>query len=255
MMCWYPTRILSRSYYKPKIEISKLFEELGDFWIVRCGEGKLEDVSSVYGGRRRLMRDAFGKKIVGYSMNLLGGEYDGVKHIKYRPKGKGAKEWKGKKAVFFLRYLFCFKYLKYGYPIFFKASIFQGVEVPYEKKVDKKEYSILTSDAHKHKIIEDKLQSEGLVKVKGHTLLTHSPNNLNYWHIMLQTFPAHDDEKELTREDKWREPLFDYILDRIMRMQNYSLKPVEPVAVPVNYYIEYRTSPFRCFCEERGLWL
>ena len=199
----YPTKILPRSYYKLRIDITRIFSEIGDFWVVRRGNGPLSTVSYVFGGKTRLLRDAFGEKIVGYSMNIIGGAFNPVKHIKYRQITKGTNDWNGS-PVFIFDYIHDYKYIKDGFPIFFRASLFQNLEVPYKKPVSKEEHKVLTSDAHKHKIIEDKFDIDGLVKVKGHTSLIHSPNCLNYWHIMLQTFPAHDDNKELSDEHKCR---------------------------------------------------
>lgn len=251
-MFGYPTIILPRTYYHKEIDVKRLFADLSDFWVSRRGEGVFEKVASRYGNGWKIERDAFGDKIVGYSMNIEGALFEGGKHVCIRQTGEGSKPWKEKKAIFIFRYLKCYE-KAVGFPIYYKASLFQDVPVPYEKNIDKKEYKVLTSDAHRHKMIEDKFKEAGLVKVLAHTYLKHAPTNLNYWHIQLQTFAANSDEKELDSESKWRKPIFDYILGLLMNRKSVHSEIDENVAIPTEHYIACAPSLIRNVLERYGL--
>ena len=236
-MLFYPTIILPRKYYKEKIDIKELFEDLKDFWVSRRIKGDFHKVATQYGGGWKIERDAFGDKIVGYSMNMEGAFFEGRKHVCFRQTGKGAMEWLNKKAIIFLLFLFNYEKVQ-GFPIFYKASLFHDVDIPYEKKVQKAEYEKLNTPANKHKIIEDKFKTEGLVEIKAHTFLKHAPSNLNYWHVQLQSFAAHDDTKELDSESKWRKAIFDYVLGILMNRRNIHVELEHPIEIPEKYYID-----------------
>ena len=236
-MIFYPTIILPRRYYKEMIDVKELFEDLKDFWVSRRGIGDFNKVATQYGGGWKIERDAFGDKIVGYSMNMEGAFFDGRKHVCLRQTGKGSKDWLNKKVIILLLYLFNYKKVQ-GFPIFYKASLFHDVDIPYEKKVQKAEYDKLNTPAHKHKIIEDKFKTEGLVELKAHTFLKHAPSNLNYWHVQLQTFAANDDTKELDSQSKWRKAIFDYILGILMNRKNIHVKIEHPITIPEKYYLD-----------------
>ena len=240
-MFFYPTIILPRRYYKEKIDIICLFEDLKDFWVSRRGEGDFKKVASQYGGGWKIERDVFGDKIVGYSMNLEGAYFDGNKHACIRQIGKGSDYWVNKKAIFLPCFLKDFMKVK-GFSIFYKASLFHDVDIPYEKKVQKSEYKVLNTDAHKHKIILDKFEEEGLVKVNAHTYIKHAPTNLNYWHVQLQTFAANDDTKELDSQSKWRKVIFDYILGILMNRKNIHVKIEQPIMILEKYYMDREPS-------------
>lgn len=251
MFC-YPTVILPRTYYSDEIDVKKLYAEMTDFWVSRRVEGEFEKVANRYGNGWKIERDAFGDKIVGYSMNIEGALFDSRKHICIRQIGEGCEPWKDKKAIFILRYRECYEKVV-GFPIYYKASIFQDVPIPYEKNIDKKEYNVLTSNAHKYKLIEDKFKDTGLVKVMAHTYLKHAPTNLNYWHIQLQTFAANSDEKELDSESKWRKPIFDYILGILMSKKDIHLEITDQRPIPQRYFIEREPCLMRKALERYGL--
>lgn len=251
MFC-YPTVILPRTYYREEIDVKQLYAEVTDFWVSRRGEGVFEEVATRYGNGWKIERDAFGDKIVGYSMNIEGALFDSQKHVCIRQMHEGSRPWKEKKAIFILRYFRCYERVV-GFPIYFKASVFQNMTIPYEKNVDKKEYNVLSSDAHKHKMIEDKFKESGLVKAVAHTYLKHAPSNLNYWHIQLQTFAANSDEKELESESKWRKPIFDYILGILMSKKNIHVEIEEEKPIPEKYYIERKPCLMRKALERYGL--
>lgn len=252
-MVLYPTIILPRRYYKEKIDIKSLFGDLKDFWVSRRGKGDFNKVASHYGSGWKIERDAFGDKIVGYSMNMEGAFFDGLKHVCLRQLGKGNHDWKNKRVIILLLYLWNYKKVE-GFPIFYKASVFHDVEIPYEKKVQKSEYNLLTSEAHKYKIIQDKFKKEGLLEIKAHTYLKHAPSNLNYWHVQLQTFAANDDFKELDSESKWRKAIFDYVLGRLlMNRNNIHMEIDNPINIPTKYYLDDIPSKLRVFLSRIGL--
>ncbi|HEU5292462.1 MAG TPA: hypothetical protein VFU05_17565, partial [Cyclobacteriaceae bacterium] len=122
------------------------------------------------------------------SLNILGSRFK-TPFIKFRPKGLASKPWEGRSIHFFnFRKLFLIELN--GAPIYFRLKDLHGKTFPYQRIKD---------HGVKALIAKLKLQplSNGKFGFKGQTRISHTPNNLNYWHSELSVC---DQEQKIIKD-------------------------------------------------------
>lgn len=198
----YPTAIIPKRNYINPIDIDALHSSNESYVTVRRS-AKTED--ETFNELHKLKEHAIvanDKKILGLSMNLLGGKFE-VEHIKFRTKNAGSESWKtGEPVYFFQKHKNDFEVLEEVLPpIFLYLKDIHEVRFPYRKQYDKETAKICKALSIGIEIDEN--DSSKIILV-GQSKVKHTPTNLNYWHIEFSLVDA--EKKEIRRSDsKWQE--------------------------------------------------
>lgn len=188
----YPICIIPKKRFEQYINIDELLSD-NEYIIVRRSEKPQNEIFDEFGWLREDALVNTYREVPGLSMNILGGNFR-PRHIQFNPKGDAAKEWaKDIDSSLWYKYIWNVKYLWNTTPIFFKLSEIHRNEFPYQRNADTNLNKILNSLNLTPKVID------GKALIKGVSVLKHSPNKLNYWHI---EFHLNDGIKEINQTIK-----------------------------------------------------
>lgn len=198
----YPVSIIPSIKYKQYIEIDNLISE-NEFVIVRRSEKSKSDTFDEFGWLREDALISGYDSVPGLSMNVLGGKFQ-VKHISFNPKGIAAKEWvKDKDSFLWFRYIWKATLLKITTPIYYKISDLHKKQFPYHKTTDKNFNKLMANLPVKPLIVGGKAHCFAT------SIIKHSPNKLNYWHIEFHLNDGIKPEKETIKTSQVKNKNFD----------------------------------------------
>ncbi len=205
----YPESILPKTNYVNPFPLKSLNHS--DFSVTRRIEGKLDENIDYVGGRARINPDCLGK-IVGMSVNLLGGTFL-PEFTSFHQFDKGKNYWDGISDIKLADYEGCYEDLESEF-VFYKLPLLHGATYPHNYRFEKK-----GNFRAYQGFVENKLKvqfTEGIeVPISITMTLKHAPTNLNYWHFEMMV-ELTDEHKQINKEGSWRDLIFTHILTTVL---------------------------------------
>ncbi len=194
----YPKQILPSSKYLPKLDISDLQKKYPYLAVVRQIKGTLEEfLVQTEKGKYGFSDSIFNCNVANLSMNLLGGKFLDHKHIMFLPKNEGCREWDGTDNYPIANET-NFSVTEPCFGIYFFIKDIHNVTFPFKKtfqsQQERDEYASAAEETSEESNIEQIVvghftNSTTPVEILSHTKINHTPTQLNYWHIVLDTYP------------------------------------------------------------------
>ena len=224
--------ILPHEGYKPRMDMNGLLAKERSLTVVRRSPVPFE----LIGPRGDLLsEDCVTENIFNYSMNLLGGEFQVGLHLAIRQKGRGVDDWDGETFLSDEEIAVCWELVDASYPIYYRVSDLQNVEIPYKKRIGKEsEYKALqdqmiAQDVRAAMSVWD--PADPVVSFKGFMRVNHAPTLMNYWHVTLDVYESFAPEKPLKKsKSAWNAEIRGYVFDYLRR---YYLHETEVVAYTI----------------------
>lgn len=201
----YPDSLVPNVNYKGEIDIPTLLEK-HDFHISRRIKEPKE--KSVYeeDGVWYLNRDALKEIDHEMSVNLLGAGFH-IEHTKFRQVGQASEAWHEGEAVDKMQYSQDVYEENDSFPILYRGKNLVGKKVPYSRPVQSISNEQNELLAKIQEIAKAKLSSQDSIDIKAELGLKHSPSRLNYWHLILQIKPSHDEQAMKNTKPTWKKDL------------------------------------------------
>lgn len=172
----YPYCILPRHEYKNQFSIQQVINH-NEYYLVRRSEKNFQDTFDDFGQVKISALIENYRDVPGLSMNILGGLFR-PKHISFVLKGPATNPWiKNMDKHIWIKHIWYITYLKKTTPIFFKLNDIHGCDFPYHREENKDYKKLVQGMTIKPNIID------GVAECSGTSIVEHSPNKLNYWHI------------------------------------------------------------------------
>lgn len=156
-----------------------------------------------------IMSDA----VAGMSMSLLGGGFKGEKHICYRQKNTGAKEWDGVTILNDEEIRDCYDFIPDACPIYFSLKEIHKVRIPYKRQFDKQR------DFNNVLVVKSAVnawEKGSTYDVEGELSVVHKPTMMNYWHVELQISAVADKDMYIKKgKAAWNRSLRYAVVDHL----------------------------------------
>lgn len=215
----YPKEILPHPSYRRKLGLERLLSAYPGLMAVRKVDGKPEDFEHKGSqGKTYIMPEVFEGNMANLSMNLAGGLFDvrSNKHLPYLPVNDEAKsDWDGREPSESLYsdysekkcFGLCFLISRIHRRTFPYCRCFNTQKDfdEYQKKVEE---AALDTRRDKDLILVGRFVSKfEPVELRPYIMIHHSPTNVNYWHVTLDTRRPTDNsfidsQEKQTNQDK-----------------------------------------------------
>lgn len=177
-MCQYPKELLPQSGFRISMPIDEMAGSI-PLTVVRRSNVKID-----YPAISSLPENCItSDEVPGMSMSLLGGGFKGEKHICYRQKNTGAKEWDGVTLLNDEEICDGYDFIPDAFPIYFSLKEIHKVRIPYKRQFDKQD------DFNNFFVVKSAVNAweKGRgYRVEGEITVAHKPTMMNYWHVELQ---------------------------------------------------------------------
>lgn len=193
----YPYEVVPKATYKKRLVFKALRSDHPNMFVLRMVKGRKEDYYDESSDNQELTDRIFQGTIQNLSMNLLGGKFK-IEHYSFRPKNDGASdEWNGGDVDLSL-YKDSYIDETPSFYVCFNADDIDGTTYPFPIKfsnqderdsMEKKASAIFDEREIQidQDVVDKFVSSEDKVNVQVLMQLVHRPNNLNYWHVTLDT--------------------------------------------------------------------
>lgn len=200
----YPTSIIPKKGYHPRIDISKLLEIYPHLAVVRRCDILEPFAFSSTGNKRRLKDDVFAdENLLQMSVNLIGGKFR-IKHLQYKPVlGELTKLWDGVSLLSTPINKESYKVASQYTPIYFRVKEINEFAFPYKKHFDNNaalnSWKQKISKRNKEhleicKIITEEISTKSTeLEVQATLKTNHYPTLANYWHSHIDTYACDSD--------------------------------------------------------------
>lgn len=194
----YPESIMPQNNYMTALDVDALNSQLQAVYMARRLEGQ---PYHIMGGEKILDDEAISEDVIDWSVCLLGGKFQ-VEDLKWRQLGEATVSWKGEN-VKLEDFSGCYELKEDITPLYLEMRKFHNVSVPYQRQFGSKQdvlkYQSKTGEPSNEEIESwDKVSP---LKCREIITVTHAPNKLNYWHMMVQARPL-DMEYPINRNKK-----------------------------------------------------
>lgn len=206
----YPFSIIPKAAYKKQLDFIELTDKYPDLLVLRLVSGNESEFYSDGPGPKELTDRIFSGTVQNLSMNLLGGKYK-LKHYPFIPKNDGASDpWNGKK-VDISRYKDSYQDISLSFYVCFNVRDIDRKPYPFsvtfndenERDIMKTKIEASLSERQiliDHDVVGKFISKTEKVDVEVYMQLVHRPNNLNYWHVTLDTTRLADTEYIMPNE-------------------------------------------------------
>lgn len=193
----YPNEVVPKPTYKKRLAFKTLRSDYPTMLVLRMVKGRKEDYYDKSSENYELTDRIFQGTIQNLSMNLLGGKFK-IEHHSFRPKNDGASdEWNGGE-VNLSKYKGSYIDEIPSFYVCFKVDDIDGATYPFpiqfdnQQDRDSMEVRATAVFAERevqidHDVVDKFVSSAEKVNVQILMQLVHRPNNLNYWHVTLDT--------------------------------------------------------------------
>ncbi len=242
----YPKQILPSTTYQKKLNTEILLKKYPNLIIVRQVKGFREEYLEVTENGKSVLTDGiFYNSMYNLSMNLLGGRFITDRHIMFLPKSEEAcRSWEGD-CIIPENYQNSDNYTitEPCFGVFFLVNHIHNITFPFRKNFDNEEARDKYATEAENVIREENIKIEELivgkfvsnrepVEVLARTKVNHSPTQLNYWHVTVDTYrPTEHDyihpEEKISSGDR-----------KILKALKLDLKEKAVVTMNVDYRIK-----------------
>ena len=204
----YPTEILPSTDFVTKLDMNTLMLKYPRLTLARQVSGTLKEYLEEVEGKdeKVLSMRIFSNSMYNLSMNLLGGLFHIEKHLPFLPKNeKACSPWDGN-AINMEDYIGTdyFTETRPCFGIYFQVNDLDGLYVPYRKQFkSQEEFNQYKEQAqtiadHLDIVINQLIvgtfeSSKQPTEINARTKVNHSPVQLNYWHMTLDTYLANSE--------------------------------------------------------------
>lgn len=241
----YPERLIPKISWKTDIEIANLLKRGQDFFVCRRLDGLCKndfldmgdgDYEITMDKRDRLFKE-IQKHFIKWSLNIMGALFQ-ADDAKYRVSGLGNTDWNGgwvNKCKIAGQY----KVVQDTYVLlFFLASDINDFCFPYPRNVQKvSEIDIIRNNVKAvSRMDHEKIKLEGKkITLEATNMLRHNPLTLNYWHVMLEQYPA-DSKYALGQQNSaWQKHIVHYTIENCI-MHYKRLEINNPIVISPSVY-------------------
>lgn len=230
----YPKEVVPKTIYKKRLVFKTLRPIYPNMSVLRMVKGQKEDYYDDSSDNKELTDRIFQGTIQNLSMNLLGGKFK-IEHYSFRPKNDGASdEWDGDLVNL---YQFKDSYIDENpsFYVCFNVDDIDETAYPFSIKfknqedrdfMEERAVAVLNEREVQidQEVVEKFVSSVDPVKVQVLMQLTHRPNNLNYWHVTLDTTRPDDpeyimpDERLNSRDKRQMKAFKQHLMELIVDM-------------------------------------
>ena len=226
----YPAQILPRIRFKKEINVD-LLKRQHKLYIVRRSN---KDSNNTFTELGLLREDAIissSSDLADLSMNLLGRRFKS-EFIKYRPKMKtiSVEPWSGKDRYFICDLKNEYEIIEPATPVYFKISDLHRITLPYSMPSTKEMQNLFKN--LKHTVIGTTIIAQG------ESIITHSPNNLNYWHVELNILDFNQNPVVKKKMNQFSKSLAGHLVSQILSVKAKSELDETPQKIPLSSYLK-----------------
>lgn len=236
----YPNEVVPKATYKKQLVFKALKSDYPNMLVLRMVRGQKEDYYDDSSDVQELTDRIFQGTIQNLSMNLLGGKFK-IEHHSFRPKNDGASdEWNGG-DVNLSKYRNSYIDEIPSFYVCFNVDDIDGTTYPFPVKFNNQEERDAMEEKAKSILVEREVQidqdvvdkfvsSENKVNVQVLMQLVHRPNNLNYWHVTLDTTRPDNseyimpDEKLNSRDKRQMKAFKQHLMELIIHVNTVPYK-------------------------------
>ena len=216
-----------------------------DFFVCRRLDGfSIKDFIDMGDGDYEILMDKRDNLItniqehfVNWSLNIMGALFH-EDDAKYRVVGLGNKEWKGER-IHKRKMRNLYNVIKDPYILlFFLASDLNEFRFPYPRNVQKVSEIVPIENNVKTVARMDYSKisvDEKIITLEATNLLRHDPLNLNYWHVVLEQYPADSETPLKQQKSAWQKYIVNYTIENcIMHCKRLDIK--NPIKISPSIY-------------------